>query len=109
MLTDLVVRLRKEQTGEDRYGDPVYGDVESPLPGALFAPGGTSEPVGPGREPVVMEPTLYWRNQWPDVVASDRLRVRGRVFEVEGEPAEWRGKRVGGLVVTLRRVEEVSA
>lgn len=106
MRTERVSRLRKQQAGEDRYGDPIFEEVESALPRALFAPGGVSEPVEPGRAPVVTEPTLYWRRQRPDVRASDRIKVRGRVFEVEGEPSDWRGRSVGGLVVKLRRAEE---
>lgn len=107
--TTPVVRLRLEQTGEDRYGDPVWEDVSTDLPPALFAPGGVEEPVEPGRAPVVSEPTLYWRNAWPDVIASDRLTVRGKTYSVEGEPADWRGARVGGLVVRLKLVEEGTA
>lgn len=106
MRVEPVSRLRKQQDGMDRYGDPIFVEVESRLPRALFAPGGVSEPVEPGRAPVVTEPTLYWRRQWPDVQASDRLKVRGRVYEVEGEPADWRGRSVGGLAVRLRRAAE---
>lgn len=104
-----VTRLRRAESGKDRYGDPVYEETSVELPPALFAPGGASEPVVSGREPVVTEPTVYWRGVWPDVVASDRLVVRGRVYEVVGDPADWRGNLVGGLVVRLMRVEEGDA
>lgn len=107
--TTPVARLRLEQTGVDRYGDPVWEEVSEALPDGLFAPGGVEEPAVVGRAVVVSEPTVYWRNLWPDVVASDRLVVRGKTYTVEGEPADWRGARVGGLVVRLRLVEEGSA
>lgn len=107
-MTETVTRIRDgAQTGTDAFGQPIYGpDVETPIEGALFAPGGTSEPVELGRAPVISEPTLYFRNSWPDIVSTDRLRVRGVVYDVEGVPAEWhRGDQepLGGLVVTLRR------
>lgn len=106
MRTEPVARYRRTQSGTDGRGDPIYTRTKTDLPPALFAPGGISEPVEPGREPVVTEPTLYWRRQWPDVAASDELEVRGKRYTVEGEPAEWRGTRVGGLTVNIRRAEE---
>lgn len=99
---DPVVRLRRTKTGEDRYGQPIYSTVETALPNALFAPRHVVPAVEVGRQPTVVEPTLYWHNQWPDVAASDRLRVRGRVFEVNADAAEWRGHGVGGLAVVLK-------
>lgn len=104
-----VSRLRKVQSGVDAYGDPVFTEIEEQLPRALFAPGGTVEPRASGREPVVSEPTLYWRGQSPDVLSSDRLVVGGTIFEVQGEPAKWVGSRAGGLAVTLRVAEEGAA
>lgn len=106
-MTDPVTRIRRgPQTGTDAFHQPTYGpDVETALPEALFAPGGSTEPVEPGRTPVITVPTLYWRDAWPDVVSTDRLRVRGTPFEVQGKPADWRPARdggPGGLVVQLR-------
>lgn len=93
-----VTRLRAGEAGEDQYGEPIPGQVvESPLPPALFAPGGTSEPVAAGSAPVVSQPTLYWRGQHPDVKSSDMLRIAGVTYRVEGAPARW----PRGTVVTL--------
>jgi hypothetical protein len=103
---DIPTLVARVQTGVDRYGEPIFGDQESALPPARFDPGGISEPVEPGRAPVVTEPTLYWRNAWPDVPADARVRVRGTVYEVIGDPADWRGDSLGGLVVQLRSVKE---
>jgi hypothetical protein len=43
---------------------------------------------------------------WPDITADDQIRVRGVVYGVEGDPAEWhRGQQLeGGMVVPLKRV-----
>jgi hypothetical protein len=96
-----VVRIREEDGGTDQYGEPIPGaDVETDLPSALFAPGGTSEPVQPGAAPVISTPTLYWPGQHPDVTASDRLRVAGVTYQVDGKPAVW----PKGLAVTCKGV-----
>lgn len=100
---DEVTRLRREQTGSDRYGNPVYELVETVLAElALFAPKDVIPAVEVGRSPTVVEPSLYWFEAWPDVRADDRLRVRGVEYEVASVPADWRGRTVGGLVVKLR-------
>ena len=105
---DAVTRLRRTKSGEDRYGNPIYSESSTSLPPAMFAPGHDDhrkDPV-PGRSAIALTPTLYWHNQWPDVVESDRLTVRGITYEVDGKPADWRGSAVGGLTVTLREVIE---
>lgn len=103
---DAVTRLRRVQSGTDRYGNPVFTESSSSLPEARFAPRDVIPSPEPGREPTVTEPSLYWKGLWPDVVASDRLQVRGVTYEVLAVPADWRGSTVGGLVVKLREVVE---
>lgn len=111
MLGETVTRIRAgAQTGTDAFGQPVYGpDVETTIDGAMFAPGGSSESVEVGREAVVTAPTLYFRAAWPDIVETDRIRVRGVEYDVDGRPADWRDPfgtdGPGGLVVTLKAVE----
>ena len=104
-----VTRKRRVQSGKDRYGVPIYDLESQELPKALFAPGGTVPAAEVGRQPTVVEPTLYWHNVWPDVVASDVLNVRGRDYEVASEPADWRGPVTGGLSVTLKDSTEAVA
>lgn len=109
-MTESVTRVRAgEPTGaNDAFGQPIIGPpTELVIEGALFAPGGTSEPVEVGRAPVITEPTLYFRDQWPDITAHDLVRVRGDLYAVEGRPANWHWGDVadGGLVVTLKAVE----
>lgn len=104
-----VTRVRREQTGIDRYGNPEYGDVQTVLPErAGFAPGGTSEPVEVGREPVITTPKLYFLRQYPDLRRDDRVIVRGRTYLVDGDQADWIdpfGSIVGGAVVELEAAE----
>lgn len=101
-----VTRIRAVPTGHtDRYGKPATSDVETPLPPALFAPASSSEPVAVGRAQVNTADTLYWRVSVP-LTAADRVRVRGRVREVDGEPAVWRrAGRTVGVVVALKSTE----
>lgn len=99
---DQVTRLRRELTGEDRYGNPEYSVVESEIPElALFAPKDVIPALEVGRSPTIVEPSLYWWQAWPDIRADDRLRVRGVEYEVLGTPADWRSQTIGGLVVKL--------
>ena len=105
-MMETVIRIRRgPQTGTDAFGQPIYGpDVPTDIPGALFDPGGSTEPFEPGRTPLVTVPTLYFPGAWPDIVATDRIRVRGHEFAVTGVPADWRpvmDSGPGGLVVSL--------
>ncbi len=104
-----VSRLREQQTGTDRYGDPIYEQIETVLPErAAFDPGGTREPVEVGREQTVTTPKLYFRRQYPDLVTTDQVKVRGVAYTIEGIPADWVspfGSEVGGLVVELKVVD----
>lgn len=101
-----VVRLRRTQTSEDRYGQPVYEETETVMPPALFQPGAMVEAIERGREPVVLAPTLYWRNQFPDILHTDRLNVLEETYKVIGEPQQWRGNKAAGLVVQLRSTKD---
>lgn len=103
-----VTRIRRTPTGDlDRYGHPVMTDVQASVGSAAFDPGGTRENVEVGRAPVVTTPKLYFTDR-PDLHSGDRVLVRGREYEVDGDPADWRspwsGLSFGGLVVELKVV-----
>lgn len=104
-----VTRRRREQTGVDRYNSPVYALVDTVLEQrAGFDPGGSREPVEVGRTQTVTTPKLYFRRQWPDLVKTDLVLVRGVKYSIEGDPADWKspyGSTVGGLVVELKKAE----
>lgn len=108
VVTETVTRIRHgAQTGTDAFNVPIYGpDIETDITGALVAPGGSTEVITTaGRVPVVTPTTVYFRDAWPDIVPTDRLRVRGVVYDVAGKPADWRSDGPGGLVVPLRDAE----
>ena len=109
MRGETVGRLRAGAPTTDEYGTPIPGvEVEVPITGAAFAPGGSTEPAQTGMARVVITPTLYFHHSWPDIISSDRIRVRGLIYSVIGQPPDWRSPFVageGGLVVELKAVE----
>lgn len=77
-----------------------------PIPGCGFAPSGSTEPLEQGRSAVITTPTVY-APAGADVLAHDRLIVRGRTWQVKGDPADWRHPMTGwtpGLVIQLEEV-----
>lgn len=104
-----VTRRRQQQTGVDRYGNPVYTPVDAVLPErAAFDPGGSRDPVEVGREQTITTPKLYFPKAYPDLNDTDQVLIRGVVFDLEGNPADWKspyGSDVGGLVVELKKAE----
>jgi head-tail adaptor len=106
-----VTRIRRQQDGADRYGNATYVETEAEISGAMFAPERDStEVITVGRTTLSSKPTLYWLKQHPDITSADRMRVDGVEYDIDGIPSPWfddlGGTDVGGLVVTLSRVEE---
>lgn len=67
---------------------------------APLEPRPSAEPVQDARNAVVSGWTVYLPAGDP-VTARDRLRIRGEVFPVQGEPADWGA----GVVVQAFRTE----
>lgn len=108
---ETITRLRAA-LGVDPYsGEAVLLDwdnaAELSIEGCGFDPGGSSEPTQDARNAVVTKPTVY-APAGVDVVAGDRIVVRGVTYAVEGTPADWRHPMTGwrpGLVINLKGVE----
>ena len=103
---ETVTRLRPTQAGVDRNENPVYADVEFPIFSAWVAGNTSQEPGEYGRSQVITGITLYLP-PGTDVRPSDRFRVRGQVYEVEGLPFDWDASRPhlygeAGVQVSLR-------
>lgn|SRR5690606_4615484 len=109
---ETVTVLARVDTGDtDRYGQAVY---DWPLPGVdvpscAIAPsaGSEPEPLAVGRESVTALLTVYMPFGAP-VTSVDRLIVRGKLYQVVGEPSAWRNPYSGvelGTEVKLERVE----
>lgn len=85
----------------DKYGDPIP-DVEATevvSQGWQVAPGSSSE-LHDGQQSVESDVDLYRMGGFDeDIRPTDRVRVRGLLYEVVGEPAVWRL----GTVIRLRK------
>lgn len=107
---ETVVRLRAVVVLDPYSGEPVALDWTDPdqldINGCAFAPGGSEEPLEQGRNAVVTSPTVY-APTGADVEARDRLVIRGRTWDVDGDPADWRHPMTGwmpGVVIPLKEV-----
>ena len=106
-MAETVTRLRATTT-TDGYGDTVT-DWSSPSSLVLSARG--VEPVSSsedndGRQAVITGFRVYL-GAGADVLAGDRVVMRGTTYDVDGQPADWRspwGTSLGGIVVALTAV-----
>lgn len=107
-MRETVTRLRAE-VGENRLGNEVR-DWSDPdrldIVGCSVAPRSEGEDTQHGREGVIIGFTILVPRT-VDVVATDRLEVRGDVYLVDGEPGDWRSPFTNrkGTEIRLRRVE----
>ena len=94
-----ILRAGTEMGDYDPQGNPIIGpDTEIVSDGWLVAPRSSSESAEPYGQQVVTGLSLY-RREPADVVSSDRVRVRGEVWSVDGDVADWGA----GVVVNLKR------
>lgn len=97
------------QSGTDDYGDPVTTSTSITRNGA-FAPAIGYESTN-GQDQVVSQPQALFTGQAAvDVAAvissTSSLTVRGLVYQVDGDPGDWRSPFTGwhaGLAVPLKR------
>lgn len=97
--------VTRDVTGQDGDGNDVYGDVEVSVRGA-FAPEGYTELIQ-GQDVVIANPTIFLEDGEPTPKPTDRMRVRGDVYEIDGKPLEYRNPFSGdrpGAVVRLEKV-----
>jgi hypothetical protein len=87
---ETVTLIRKgAATGQDAYGKDTFTPSEVPVPGAVWAPGGTTETLASG-DVVVEQPSFTWVNNVPSLTAVDQIRRgNGDLFEIDGEPADY--------------------
>ena len=89
-MTETVTRLRATTT-TNRYSD-TERDWSNPdelaIDGCAVAPRDSPETPGDNRDGIIIGFTVY-APEGADVTATDRLRVRGDDYDVDGEPAVW--------------------
>jgi len=92
--------------GSDQYGDPLpVTRVSFDIEGCGVAPRYSTEPTERGRQGVIVGLSIY-APIGSDILSTDSLRVRGDVYAVEGEPADWRSPFSGwapGMEIALKR------
>ncbi len=97
--TETVTVIRP--VGSDAFGDPLAGTpAEFDVPGCLFAPGSSHE--APFAASTVDTHGTVYAPTATDVKPTDRLRIRGTVYSVVGDPQDW--GRAAGVVIAVRRV-----
>lgn len=107
---ETVVRIRRVPV-LDPYSQEVTGYTwdgapETPILNVAVEPRPSTEPLQDARNAVVSGFTLYMKSG-NDVQPTDRIGVRGVVYDVDGETAEWRNPYTGtlaGLVVQTKKV-----
>ena len=101
---ETVTLLRSEVTGRDGYGNDVRTDTELEVAGCPVWPRGSTEDTQ-GRDTVITGLTVVMP-PGVEVLATDRVRVRGVVYAVDGEPGVWVSPLTGtaaGTEVALTR------
>lgn len=92
-------------TSQDADGNDVYSDTEMSTTGA-FAPEGSSELIQ-GQNTVLTHPTIYLSNGAPVPSPTDKIRARGILYDIDGEPQVFHNPFTGeepGPVLRLLRV-----
>lgn len=107
---ETITRLRATAEVDPYSDEPADTDWDSPdqlpIPGCGFNPGRSSEPLQDARNAVVTQPEVY-APTGSDVLAGDRLVVRGVTYDVDGDPASWVSPFTGwapGVVIPLKVV-----
>lgn len=91
MIGETVTRLRAP-TAEDRYGNltPNWGAaVEVDFEGCAVAPLHEDEDTANGRQGRIIGFTIYRPGGGMGIAATDRLRVRGEIHEVNSNGQTW--------------------
>lgn len=97
--------LTETVTGQDGDGNDVTTPTEVEVKGA-FAPAGSTELIQ-GEDVVISNPTFYLADGEPVPSATDRMRVRGVVYLVDGKPQTFHNPFTSyepGAVVRLENV-----
>lgn len=108
---ETITRLRGTAITDPYSGDATGVSWTTPasltIDGCGFNPGQSAEPLQVGRNAVTTQPEVY-APAGSDILAGDRLVVRGKTYEVDGQPAAWKNPFTGwepGMVVALKLTE----
>ncbi len=82
---ETVTLITRTVTGQDARGRDVYTDTTTTIAGCAFAPAGSIERVQ-GQDMVTTTPTVYLPDGTAAPNASAKVQVRGRTYDIDGEP-----------------------
>jgi len=105
VIGETVTILRRAETGRDAHGNPIWGETEIPVPRCAVWPTGSTEQIQ-GQDQT-SENLTVWMPYGTEVRETDRCRVRGLVYDVQGVPSSWASPFTGtraGVEVRLTRV-----
>lgn len=96
--------VRRTRAQPDALGNDTWTSQETVVQGA-YNPGSSFELVQ-GQDLLTVQPTVYLPAGTP-IAASDRVKVDGLTYEVDGSPREWRSPFSAwqpGVEIKLKRV-----
>lgn len=98
--------LRDSPGGLDDYNNPVTSTTTSTdIINCGVAPRYSSEPTEKGRNGVIIGLTIL-APAGSDILFTDRIKIAGVVYEIEGDPADWSNPFTGtefGMEIAVKR------
>lgn len=91
----------------DRFGDPTSTEPDREVEGCAIVPRPAAGEDADPRSMTVIAGLQAFCPPDADIRATDQVTVRGRRYEVDGEPGDFRARRTGAskvLLVNLKRV-----
>lgn len=83
-----VTFVHRQLTGEDQYGNDVYGKTNVDVPGCVVAPGNTSENFQ-GTLQITSDVTVYTPAGTTVDLPVDQMIINGVTYNVVGNPNNW--------------------
>lgn len=105
--SEKAVVLRPNEAGRDAMNAPVYEWVEEPPVSVVVAPGATSSLGAERPEGVSVAMTLHFPKTYRESLRGCRVRVRGTVYRVVGDPQPYTEENTPGLYNRPVEVEAV--
>jgi len=96
-------------TARDKYGDSTAATTETTLADCAIAPRFATEGNDPRSAPVMVGLTVYMPADTA-IDSDDLLRIDGKLWQVDGLPAEWRSPFTGwapGVEVPVKRASDL--
>ena len=97
MRGETVTVITHEETGRDPGNNPIYGDVETDVENVLVAPGPRADVIESNRpEGVDVVFNLHFPKSFTGSLRGARIKVRGEVFHVVGDPKPYQNNLTPG-------------